>query len=135
MYTLLHSLPRYEKSFPVWSNKDKLLTNYLRLKVWISVKILMYVKCLGLIKRYTVNTDIPVCCIVSSTRVKINYDIFLLWFYYDPCCTRSFMIHILFHVCVLLGSIDWHGYITKFGVTRGGCRAFWKPTKTEYWGL
>ena len=56
VYTLLYILPRYEKSFPVWSNKDKLLTNYLRLKVCISVKILMYVTGLGLIKRYTVHT-------------------------------------------------------------------------------
>ena len=59
----------------------------------------------------------------SGTRVKMNYDIFFM-IYVLQIIYDSYLLH----VYILLGRIDWHRYRTKFNVTRGGRRAFYKPT-------
>ena len=60
----------------------------------------------------------------SDTRVKMNYDTFSLMIYVLQIIYDSYLLH----VYILLGRIDWHRYRTKFNVTRGGRRAFYKPT-------
>ena len=63
------------------------------------------------------------CCIVVQGW-KLTMIFFLLWSVFYTIIYDSYSLH----VCVLLGRSDWHEYRTKFGLTRGGHRAFYKPT-------